>query len=176
MEGTLSNYNGIGARVEIIGDWGLQIRDIKSGLSYGIANSLFFYFVLGNHESIDNIFVTWPSGIREEFGSFSVNEHLILVEGTGTTIVGVGYLSDQIEYRIFPNPASDMLEIQLQENYYKQEELIARILDVNGKQVFSKRLVQNRNKIDVSIISGGSYFLELISDSGSRSLSQVIIY
>ena len=40
LEGVESNINGIGARIEIYGPWGIQIREVRSGEGYGIHNSL----------------------------------------------------------------------------------------------------------------------------------------
>jgi len=39
LEGTQSNKNGIGARIEVYGPWGKQIREVRSGEGYGIMNT-----------------------------------------------------------------------------------------------------------------------------------------
>ena len=46
--GTVSNKNGIGARVEITSASGTQIRDVKSGDGFKYMSSLMTHFGLGN--------------------------------------------------------------------------------------------------------------------------------
>ncbi len=79
-EGTLSNINGIGARVELHGTWGIQIRDIKSGEGYGLVNSFTQHFGLGVSNQIEKVVVKWPSGIVDEILNPSINQFLKIVE------------------------------------------------------------------------------------------------
>ena len=39
LEGTQSNKGAVGARVTIYGPWGIQIREVRAGESYGTCNS-----------------------------------------------------------------------------------------------------------------------------------------
>ena len=79
-EGTLSNINGIGARVELYGTWGIQIRDIKSGEGYGLVNSFTQHFGIGVSNQIDRVVVRWPSGIVDEVLNPAINQFLKIVE------------------------------------------------------------------------------------------------
>jgi len=81
LEGRQSNRNGIGARVEIYGDWGMQVREVRSGESYGISNSSTSYFGLGESESIDSLIVRWPSGLVQTGYDLSKNTKLKIIEG-----------------------------------------------------------------------------------------------
>src|SRR5690606_31790695 len=58
--GIQSNKNGIGARVEIHGDWGIQIREVRAGQSFSPMSSLTVHFGLGTSTSIDSIVIKWP--------------------------------------------------------------------------------------------------------------------
>ncbi len=62
-QGIFSNKNGIGARVEIHGEWGTQIREVRSGESFSPMSSLTVHFGLGTATAIDSIVIKWPSGI-----------------------------------------------------------------------------------------------------------------
>jgi hypothetical protein len=62
-QGIFSNKNGIGARVEIHGSWGIQIREIRSGQSFSPMSSLTAHFGIGQAAEIDQVIVKWPSGI-----------------------------------------------------------------------------------------------------------------
>ena len=79
--GTISNRNGIGARIEIYGDWGIQIREVRSGESYGIMNSMHQYFGLGTSTTVDSLIVRWPSGLIDVHYDIDINEKLALIEG-----------------------------------------------------------------------------------------------
>lgn len=78
--GTESNRNGIGARLELHGPWGIQIREVRAGESYGIMNSLTQHFGLGQYETVDSLVVKWPSGIHETFQPLEVNQFLTIIE------------------------------------------------------------------------------------------------
>ena len=61
--GVESNLNGIGARVEIYGEWGMQSREVRSGQSFAPMSSLQIHFGIGQADSIEKVVVKWPSGI-----------------------------------------------------------------------------------------------------------------
>ena len=81
LKGQISNLNGIGAWIEIYGVWGKQVREVRSGESYGIMNSTTQYFGLAQAEAIDSIIVKWPSGLTQVEYNASVNSKVILIEG-----------------------------------------------------------------------------------------------
>lgn len=81
LQGEESNRNAIGARVELYGEWGIQVREVRSGESYGISNSNISYFGIGQSESIDSIVVRWPSGLVQTEYKIEVNNKAKIVEG-----------------------------------------------------------------------------------------------
>ncbi|MEL6667967.1 MAG: FG-GAP-like repeat-containing protein [Bacteroidota bacterium] len=80
LEGSSSNTNGIGARMEIYGDWGMQIREMRAGESYGIMNSLTDHFGLGSHTSIDRLIVKWPSGVISRIDNPDIDQTIVVSE------------------------------------------------------------------------------------------------
>jgi hypothetical protein len=82
LEGDDSNINGIGARVELYGPWGVQHREVRSGEAYGIMNSLRQHFGIGSSVTISKLVVKWPSGVVDELLSPSINTQITLVEGS----------------------------------------------------------------------------------------------
>ena len=80
LEATSGEPNAIGARVEIYGSWGVQIREVRAGESYGIMNSYTQYFGLGLYDEIDSLIIRWPSGNVEEFQNPQINQFLNIVE------------------------------------------------------------------------------------------------
>lgn len=82
LVGVESNKNGIGARISIYGAWGIQIREVRSGESYGISNALKQYFGIGAATEIDSMVISWPSGqVQTEYG-IPINASLIIEEGS----------------------------------------------------------------------------------------------
>ncbi len=83
LEGVISNKNGVGARVEIYGDWGIQIREVRAGESYGIMNSFKQNFGIGTSTEISHVVVKWPSGIISVIENPGTNEYLDIIEIEG---------------------------------------------------------------------------------------------
>ena len=81
LQGVISNRNALGARIEIYGDWGIQVREVRSGESYGIMNSMIQYFGLGTATEVDSVIVKWPSGIKQTEYDVNINSTLQLIEG-----------------------------------------------------------------------------------------------
>lgn len=82
LEGIESNKKGVGARIEIHGDWGIQVREVRAGESYGISASLTQYFGLGTASSIDYVVVKWPSGNTDVIQNPDINQFLTIKENT----------------------------------------------------------------------------------------------
>lgn len=80
LKGTQSNINAIGARVELHGAWGVQIRDVRSGEGYGLVNSYTQHFGIGASTQVDKIVVKWPSGNVDEILNPAINQFLPIIE------------------------------------------------------------------------------------------------
>jgi hypothetical protein len=81
LKGVRSNSNGIGARIEIHGEWGKQIRDVQSGTGFRFMSSLNPHFGLGQATSIDSIVVRWPSGQVDIVCNPPINSTVFIREG-----------------------------------------------------------------------------------------------
>lgn len=82
LDGVVSNKNGIGARVELYGDWGKQIREVRAGESYGISTSHLVHFGLGQNVVVDSVVVQWPSGAEDHIIAPGINQTLTVTEGS----------------------------------------------------------------------------------------------
>lgn len=87
LTGTTSNHDAIGARVTIFGPWGKQIREVRSGESYGTVNTFQVHFGLGTNTTIDSVFIDWPSGSTNSFSNVAADQFITVVENT-CSIVG----------------------------------------------------------------------------------------
>ncbi len=81
LTGMVSNKDGVGARIEIYGDFGMQVREVRAGESYGISNSVNAHFGLGQSTAIDHMIVKWPSGIVDLIDNPTINECMEVIEG-----------------------------------------------------------------------------------------------
>lgn len=66
---------------------------------------------------------------------------------------------------VYPNPASDVLNVELEENRIT----LLEVYDITGKQVLSQQNKLNRVSIDISGFPSGIYQLKIQSDNGSIS-------
>ena len=93
-DGILSNKNGIGARLEIYGEWGMQIREIRAGESFRPMSSLVEHFGIGTATEITKLIVKWPSGFITTIDNPEINTTIIVLEAECTaepnviTVVG----------------------------------------------------------------------------------------
>lgn len=81
LEATESNIDAVGAKVKIYGDFGVQVREIRAGESYGITNSFHLNFGLGQTEQVDLVEIYWPAGGVTEITNPEINTYHQVVEG-----------------------------------------------------------------------------------------------
>ncbi len=81
LEGTLSNRRATGTLIELHGPWGVQLRELRSGESYGITTSLQAHFGLGAATQADYVVVRWPSGVVDVYADVAADQYVHLVEG-----------------------------------------------------------------------------------------------
>lgn len=166
LHGIQSNSNGIGARIEIYGTWGKQIRDIRSGEGFKYMSTLNAHFGLGQATAIQQVIIKWPSGIVDTILNPTVNQMLVVTEGA---TLGVAE-NNSNQFILYPNPTADFLNIQL--NELQSDIAGAKIYDLAGRMV-SDVIVQN-SKIDVKSLSTGTYVI-ILEDTNGEKYSQKFV-
>ena len=78
--GTVSNRDGIGARVIIHAGGQIQHAEVQSGGSYLSHNDLRLHFGLGPAERVDRLEVRWPSGTVQVLNDIAADQVLTVVE------------------------------------------------------------------------------------------------
>ena len=162
LQGIESNSYGIGARVEIYGTWGKQIREIHSGDGFKYMSSLNAHFGIGTATAITQIIVRWPSGVVDVIDNPTINSRINVVEGA-TLSVGA---FNKSEFSIYPNPAKNILNIKSTESVFMKN---AQVYDLTGKLIFSTLIVSDN--INVEVLSTGSYIL-ILKDSNGKKYSR----
>lgn len=166
LQGVQSNRNGIGARVEIYGAWGKQIREIRSGSGFSHQSTLNAHFGIGTANQITKIRVLWPSGIVDEIINPTINQATMVVEGS--TVTNVEKADNQV-ISFSPNPSNDFVSITGIE------------LDkINNLQVYSSSGIMVRNfqptslQISLKDLPSGQYFFTINCLDGAKKIGKVI--
>lgn len=83
LRGTVSNRDGIGARVRVFAGRDRYSRTVKTGSSYLSQSELPLTFGLGTHARADRIVVEWPSGKVDEMKAVAAGRAYTVIEGKG---------------------------------------------------------------------------------------------
>ncbi|NMH28124.1 FG-GAP-like repeat-containing protein [Flavobacterium silvaticum] len=161
LEGNESNLEGIGARVEIYGAWGKQIRDIRSGQGFSNMSTLNAHFGIGSATAITKVVVRWPSGIVDEILNPSTNSTVHVVEGTSPPLSVEQ--SAVAAFTISPNPTKDMLFLTKGSELFNGAK--AEVFDLGGRSVMHADV--NGSILSVSKLSIGTYVLKLTDANGN---------
>ena len=165
LQGVQSNRNGIGARIELYGPWGKQIREIRSGEGFSHMSSLNAHFGIGTASEIEKLVIKWPSGAVDVILNPSSNQTLFVLEGSSPEL-GVGNFN-QSQFTVFPNPASDVMNIQFAEAQTQITK--AQVYDLTGKVVMSTAVTDQ--KVNVKALATGTYIL-MMQDAEGNQFSQ----
>ncbi|WP_288984851.1 FG-GAP-like repeat-containing protein [uncultured Flavobacterium sp.] len=160
LKGIQSNSNGIGARVEIYGPWGKQIRDIRSGEGFKYMSSLNAHFGIGTATSVTQVVIIWPSGTVDVINNPSTNQSLTVIEGSSPlSLVDNGDAS----IILYPNPAADMLSISNIESLMIKK---VSIISTLGKVI--KTVSLNNNSFSIADLAEGLYILTIETEDGKK--------
>ena len=153
LVGVESNLHGIGARITINGDWGTQIREVRSGTGYSHMSTLITHFGLGTSTEIESVLIEWPSGTLDLIENVDINSQHVFIEGEnvlGTSDFALNGIS------LYPNPTSAMVNFSLK----NIEGTPVRIIDVNGRTIL-KTTISSDNNINIEMLTNGVYFIQL---------------
>ena len=166
LQGVQSNRNGIGARVEIYGAWGKQIRDVQSGTGFQNMSTINAHFGIGQATAITQVIIRWPSGVVDSILNPAINQSLFVVENSSP----LGNASfNSSGFSLYPNPAKDVLNIKTNENITMKS---AQVYDITGKLIINSSL--SNPYINVEKLSSGTYIL-LLKDVAGNDYSQKFI-
>jgi hypothetical protein len=166
LQGVQSNRNGIGARVEIYGSWGRQIRYVQSGTGFQNMSTITAHFGLGPETQITQIIIKWPSGVIDAINNTTANQNLLIVEGS-SPLGNETFASSGVS--IYPVPTKDVLNISTSDSITMKN---AQIYDLNGKLVVKSEITNGQ--INVNSLTSGTYII-LLNDTNDKGYSQKFI-
>ena len=82
LEGTESNRDAIGSKIELWRGGNYWYRETYCGEGYLSQNSRWEHFGLGTATAVDSLTIHWPNGLVETWQDIDANEKLVFVEGT----------------------------------------------------------------------------------------------
>jgi thiol-disulfide isomerase/thioredoxin len=108
----------------------------------------------------------WPVPTAASFDPFFQNH------GINPFVSGLNDQQTSFSFQVSPNPASDFLTIQTNEHNVET----VRVLDMTGRVInaTSGANLLNQKTIDISQLTNGVYFVELITADGKRSVSKIL--
>jgi len=83
LQGTRSNRDGVGARIELSAQGHTQVREVNPFGSFLSQSSYDVMFGLGSAAMADRIVVRWPSGAVDEVAGVPGGDRATIVEGKG---------------------------------------------------------------------------------------------
>ncbi len=89
LQGTVSNADAVGARVEIEWDGKKQVQVVTAGMGFSSQNQHRLHFGLGKSGTVDKVTVYWPSGHIDKIQTPGINQlHIIKESKTKTNAAG----------------------------------------------------------------------------------------
>lgn len=164
LQGVQSNRNGIGARVEIYGAWGKQIRDVRSGDGFRYMSSLNTHFGIGSQTEITQVIVRWPSGTVDVISNPPIDQALFILEGDTLS----NELVENNVLVLYPNPVEQVLFV----SNINSDEVFYEVFDLQGKKLLNGS-IQN-NQIQVNSLTTGTYFIRISNAEGNARVSKFI--
>lgn len=160
LQGIQSNSNGIGARVELYGDWGKQIRDVQCGIGFRHMSTMNVHFGIGQATEIDSVLIKWPSGIIDVIHAPEMNTSVTMIEGTNQLSL---FEQNGKRVKVYPNPTVNVLyaeniELMNAERIYVVSQLGQIVADYDV----------NINGFDVSVLKSGLYFFTVETKEGVK--------
>lgn len=121
----------------------------------------------------------WNSGYFTTYSTHSVCVGLYLCVLSGTNYEPpfvrdyFASIDDQQHnaFSVYPNPATDYISIKSPEN----ATFSAVLIDLNGRTVWERNNVSSSEKIDLSSVESGAYFLNLHFEDQSVQSKPIII-
>lgn len=180
LRGTVSNRDGIGARVELFTDFGRQSRWRQCGTSYVASSEPTLHFGMRNSTVATEIKVTWPSGLVESVFNVPRGSTITLVEGQIASGVESSDRGGSLHLiSASPNPAPGAATLQWQRA--SQPNLSLVITDVTGRQIRTLRVTDpQRTQWDGRDAlgrpqGGGVYFVRLVGGSSTLAEGRVTL-
>lgn len=174
LEGVNATKHGIGARIELIVDGTLLMKEIYAGSSHLSSNSTIAHFGLGTQSEIETLTVKWPGGHTQVLTNVAVNQHIKIQEDSSPQL----YNEDILEF--IPSEFQDGVRIRYQLAGAESQLEEVSVYSLEGKRV---QLITDFPNTKAGFIywqadaglASGIYFVRVRSTNGTTT-QKVIKY
>nr|HMS64707.1 ASPIC/UnbV domain-containing protein [Ignavibacteria bacterium] len=177
------NKFGIGARIKVVANDMVQMKEVQSGSGWGSNSSLWSHFGLGNAEIIDSIIIKWPSDSTAVYTDIPVNLNIRISECGPENIISINSneVIENLSYKLyqnFPNPfnPATVIKYEIPVNSF----VSLKVYDVLGNEVASlvnefKNSGNYQTKWDASGFSNGIYFYKIETNKFSETRKMLLV-
>ncbi|WP_235296310.1 FG-GAP-like repeat-containing protein [Portibacter marinus] len=172
LEGMHTDKNGLGARIEVVVDDLVLIREIDGGSSHLSQNTTIAHFGLGDHEEVSSVTVHWIGGALQQLSNVDANQRIKITEDTETGI------DPEMEVSFNVTPTAFRSQVTITYELPESQSATVNLYSADGRLI--ETLVnQAQGKIGVfqTTISPdlpmGVYYFRLISESGNVTIQAV---
>lgn len=159
LEGTNSNYQGLGAKVLIKANGKWQMREVSSNTGGGAnaQSSFTSHFGIGDATQVDSLIINWPSGYQQVMTGLNANQLLQVVEEDGALVSGVVFIDANANcYYDFGEEVLKHARVQFQSNG------VYRYFYTNDAGVYA------------AYLTPGDYFVNAATENWNASCSSFI--
>ena len=89
------------------------------------------------------------------------------------SVVGVNNTQSNISLNAFPNPATDVLTLQI--SNYNNEKLMYQLYDLNGKLISSEQIIASLTQINTATLAISTYFIDILNQENKKVQSFKIL-
>ena len=178
LDGGGDNREGIGARLRLYTDHGIQYREQTIGGSYLSSHSAVLHFGLGRTATVDSLVVDWPlPGSRQVYFPPAVNTtYRLAQDGQLVSSVHTTHHPATTGFRVFPNPTSGSLYVALSDATTPVAQLRAVVTTISGQRVSDRQLIpRSSGPLQVAELPPGVYLLTLSSPTATTT-QQVVVH
>jgi enediyne biosynthesis protein E4 len=86
LQGTSTNRDGIGARVQVVAGNLVQVDEVHSGRGYQSDYGRCLHFGLGDHDHVDRVEVSWIGGGTDTIENVPADRRVMIAEGSGEAV------------------------------------------------------------------------------------------
>jgi hypothetical protein len=147
--------------------WGAK-TDGEASMVY--FDSLYIQPIIFTDDQVGTFYLRYAIGDEDYWDRNPADDVSDPIEITAIS-VGVDDLLGRANVSLFPNPASDLLNIRF--NQYENNVVTASVIDLRGRTLLTNRLLKSENTLNISQLATGTYFLRL--QSGSESTVQKFV-
>lgn len=172
--GNMGNRNAIGARIYVYAGGKMQMKEIMAGRGQHTGQQPFILnFGLNTATKVDSIVVKWPDAncTKKTVVDPGINR-MVTINSFPTDVAEIKKVKPEL--KVFPNPTEGYLILQAEN--LANDVVAVTVFDATGKSVNVIGNNSDGDKIvfDLSSLSAGMYFVNVVYKDGAPAIHKII--